>query len=218
MQFNENYIHYFGDTQAYPTQEETVLQGPGCYGYYHPDPMTLPMEMHHAGQAQLNPLPPEEYSGVNVPYQHPQAVGYTALQPAVPSTPSTNSFETYMTQGHHTTQNMWPQPNNSYYFEDQNQETYENLMPQTQPLQVGSPASGSQHPQTPNLISNHPTQTGIICYLCGNEFTRKWNMKKHIDEVHYNKHPYQCPHCPKKPYKRNHDLQQHIMKKHPLVS
>ncbi|KAH9899254.1 hypothetical protein C8Q73DRAFT_679146 [Cubamyces lactineus] len=208
MVLNEVYFDCF-DNAFYLDQAGMPQQvGDGSYGDLNPV-TTLPMDAHYiAGQAQLNPLPPEEYSVVNIPYQHAQAVGYVAPPQAVSymdEVPSINTSQTYMPEGHYPT---YVHPQTQY------QETSGNMQ-QSQP--PSSPASGFHLPQNPSS-NNDLEPNNLVCNVCQKEFTRKWNRDKHIDEVHKDIRPFQCPHCSTRPYKRNHDLKNHIEKKHSSAS
>ncbi|KAI0370502.1 hypothetical protein BV20DRAFT_278136 [Pilatotrama ljubarskyi] len=57
----------------------------------------------------------------------------------------------------------------------------------------------------------HLTPDPLKCGQCGRVFTRKWNTKQHMQNVHEGIRPHKCPAC-SKAYSRRYDLKKHTCK------
>ena len=52
-----------------------------------------------------------------------------------------------------------------------------------------------------------------MCFICGDTFSEKKSMQKHVDSVHEKKRPYMCPIC-SQTFPENRNLKRHIQAVH----
>ncbi|KAG8259387.1 hypothetical protein J6590_014857 [Homalodisca vitripennis] len=75
-------------------------------------------------------------------------------------------------------------------------------------------SSGQVSELLPALLSGFEASQMFPCGRCGRQYTRKYNLLRHV-RLECGKEPqHQCPHCPHRA-KRKNNLKVHIVTKHP---